>query len=514
MKTTLLASAAALALLPSIALAQNTDSSPIDTILPADDSAASAEPAAPKPTGDPILDRLNAMDARIRQLEARNAELEQQAAQTQTRVQNVEVRAAKAAQPGVVPTYADVNDNFTFKPRGVLQIDYATFNERQGGYQFSDGTDLRRARFGFEGTAYKRFKWRLDAEYVKGTVNLLDAYISYVINPKFSVTAGQHKAPYGLEANTSDAVNTFFERSLASNTFGAVGAERRLGLSLAYSSDKLNAAVGIFGGAEGVSRNADTAAAVSSTTAPCGNPVGSAQCATVTPARRGTHDEPYGINGRITFDPILDTGRVVHVGASAYHTSHFGGRTLTLSDRPNVRVDNGALFSVPLTNVQSADYLGGEGAVVFGPFSVQGEYGRLKVDRYGTLPSLDFDGFNIFGSFFLTGESRGFKGGNVDKLKPFNDFDPGNGHWGAFELAARYDEIDLTDPALGAVTSASNPNGRKAHTWTGALNWYLNPNFRASFNYIRFTGRNSGLVATGVGTSKGDAFASRLQVDF
>lgn len=482
MKTILLASAAVLAIQPSAGFAQTTEGSPIDTILPADDNAAA--PTAPASTGDPILDRLNALDARIKQLEARNAELEQQAAQTQTRVQNVEVRAAKAAQPGVVPVFSDVNDTFTFKPRGVLQVDYATFNERAGGYQFSDGTDLRRARFGFEGTAYKRFKWRLDAEYVKQSVNLLDAYISYIINPKLSITVGQHKAPYGLEANTADAVNTFFERSLASNTFGAVGAERRLGVSLAYTSDKVNATVGVFGGAEGVTRNGTT------------------------------KDEPYSINARVTFDPILDTGRVVHLGASAYHVSHFGNKAVTLSDRPNVRVDDGRLFSVPLTNVQSGDYLGAEGAVVFGPFSLQGEYGTLKLDRLGTLPSLDFSGFNIFGSVFLTGESRSFKGGNVDKLKPFADFNPANGKWGAVEIAARYDQIDLTDSALGAVNAASNPNGRKAHTWTGALNWYLNPNFRASFNYIRFTGRNSGLVSTGVGTSKGDAFASRLQVDF
>ena len=480
MRHLLLASVAALALLPSNAFAQTTESSPIDSILPADE-AANTTPAS---TGDPVLDRLNAMETRIRQLESRNAELEQQAIVTQDRVQNVEVRAAKAAQPGVVPSYSDVTDSFTFKPRGVLQIDYATFNERAGGYQFSDGTDLRRARFGFEGTAYKRFKWRLDAEYVKQQANLLDAYISYAINPKLSVTIGQHKAPYGLEANTADANNTFFERSLASNTFGAVGAERRLGLSLAYNTDKLNAAVGVFGGAEGVTRNGTS------------------------------KDEPYGVNARVTFDPILDTGRVVHLGASAYHVSHFGNKAITLSDRPNVRVDDGRLFSVALTNLQSGDYLGAEAAVVYGPFSVQGEYGALKLGRLGTLPSLDFSGFNIAASIFLTGESRSFRGGNVDKLKPFADFDPAKGKWGAVELAARYDEIDLTDSALGAVNAASNPNGRKAHTWTGALNWYLNPNFRASFNYIRFTGRNSGLVSTGVGTSKGDAFASRLQVDF
>lgn len=484
MKHLLLASAAALALLPSAAFSQTTDGSPIDSLLPADDSAATVAAAPPANTGNPVLDRLNAMEARIRQLEARNTELEQQAAQTQTRVQNVEVRAAKAAQPGVVPVFSDVNSDFTFKPRGVVQVDYATYNERQGGYQFSDGTDIRRARFGFEGTAYKRFKWRVDAEYVKGTVNLLDAYIAYAINPKLSVTVGQHKAPYGLEANTADAVNTFFERSLASNTFGAVGAERRVGLSLAYNTDKLNATVGIFGGAEGVTRNGTT------------------------------KDEPYSVNARVTFDPVLDTGRVVHLGASAYHVSHIAGDAITLSDRPNVRVDDGRLFSVPLTNIQSGDYLGAEGAVVFGPFSVQGEYGALKLDRTGTLPSLDFSGFNIAGSFFITGESRSFKGGNVDKLKPFADFDPANGKWGAVELAARYDEIDLTDSGLAAVNATSNPNGRKAHTWTGAVNWYFNPNFRASFNYIRFTGRNSGLVSSGVGTAKGDVFASRLQVDF
>jgi phosphate-selective porin OprO/OprP len=93
------------------------------------------------------------------------------------------------------------------------------------------------------------------------------------------------------------------------------------------------------------------------------------------------------------------------------------------------------------------------------------------------------------------------------------------------ELAARYDQLDLTDPSLALPTSPTNSNqgGRKAHTWTGAVNWYLNPNFRASFNYTRFTGRYSGLVAplltattvtSRVGTSKGDIFQTRLQIDF
>src|SRR5688572_3493727 len=89
-----------------------------------DGATAAAVSAAPASTGDPVLDRLNQLEARLRQLETRNAQLEAEAAETQTRVQNVEVRAAKAVQPGAAPTFSDVNGDFTFKPRGTLQVDY------------------------------------------------------------------------------------------------------------------------------------------------------------------------------------------------------------------------------------------------------------------------------------------------------------------------------------------------------------------------------------------------------
>lgn len=480
----------ALSITPALAVAQTPvdDGQVLDTRVP-----PSAEPVddAPAPkTGDAVLDRLNAMEARIRQLEARNAQLEAAAVDTQSRVERVEVRSAKAAQPGVVPSFADVNDNFTFKPRGTFQIDYAGFNERAGGYDYTNGTDIRRARFGFEGTAYKNFKWRIEAEYVKNTVNLLDAYLTYAFDPKLSVTVGQHKAPYGLEANTSDAINTFLERSMGSNAFGAVGAERRVGVSVAYQTDTLNAALGLFGSGEAVTRNV------------------------VTP------DESYGVNGRLTWEPLLDTGQVIHVGVSGYHVTNFPANSLNVSERPNVRVDGGNIESVtipgtapavgPRTGAKAANFIGAEALLVRGPFSLQGEYGHLAVQRFGASTA-KFDGFNVFGSWFLTGESRSLRNGNVDWIKPFNNFDPGNGHWGGFEVAARYDQLDLTDTTL-------SPLNRKATSLTAALNWYLNPNTKILFNYIRFKGQNSPLVVAPVllngTTAKGDAVATRLQFDF
>ena len=511
MRTFLLGGVAALALLPAPLLAQEPPAAipdqveafpdsgnTIDTVIPSEDAPV----AAPARTGDAVLDRLNALEAKIQALEARNKQLEEAASATQTRVEKVEVRAARAVQAGPAPTFADVGGNFTFKPRGTFQIDYAGYNRRGAGtYDYNSGSDIRRGRFGFDGTFYKNFKYRIEAEFVKGATTLLDAYVSYGGIKNWVFTVGQQKAPYGLEANTADALNSFLERGMANVAFGAVGAERRVGATAAYQTDKLNATIGLFGSSESVVRN------------------------------ESTPDEGYGVNARVTWDPILDTGKVVHVGASAFKAAGFPAHSISsLGDRPGSRVDGGRLVSINITGAapnggvptgaRNATYLGLESAAVFGPFSVQGEYSKLRVDRYGAAPTIDFDGYYVFASWFLTGESRSFKNGNVDRVKPFSDFTPGGG-WGAFELLARYDVLDLTDADFQSV--AGSAVRRKGQTWTAGLNWYLNPNVKFVANYIRFKGQNSPLVfpaipAAGLNgpntTAKGDIFGTRLQVDF
>ena len=508
MRSFLLGGVAALALLPAPLLAQENAPIPdqvetypdsgntIDSVISLD------EEVAPVPTGDPVLDRLNALEAKVRQLEARNRQLEETTTATEGRVDQVQAFAAKAVQPGPAPTFADVGGNFTFKPRGTFQIDYAAYNRRGGGrYDYNSGTDIRRGRFGFDGTFFKHYKYRIEAEFVKNTVTLLDAYAQYTGLKNWVFTVGQQKAPYGLEANTSDALNSFLERGMANVAFGQVGAERRVGVTAAYQTEKLNATIGLFGSSESIQRN------------------------------EATPDEGYGVNGRITWDPILDAGKVIHVGASAFKAAGFPAHTISgLGDRPGSRVDGGRLVSINIngtapslgvpTGARNATYLGLESALVWGPFSVQGEYSHLKIDRYGTAPTVNFDGYYVFASWFLTGESRVFKGGNADRVKPNNNFAPGGG-WGALELLARYDTLDLTDAGFQSI--GGRAVNRKGETWTLGLNWYLNPNLKFVANYIRFKGENSPLVFPAIPnaalngpntTAKGDIFGTRLQVDF
>lgn len=483
-------SALLLASASSLALAQEsappTAAAPSENVIDEVVTDEVTPQAAPAPTGDAVLDRLNALEARIRTLEARNKQLEDQLDVQQGRVESVEVRAAKGVQPNVAPVHADPNNQFSFKVRGVVDVDYAAFNERQGGYDYNNGTAFRRARLGAEGTAFTNFNWRLEVDFAGNAVSITDAYLQYAGVKPWLFTLGQHKAPFSLESNNSDNYNVFIERGMLTNAFGNVGAERRIGASAAYQRDRFTASIGVFGDNESISRST-------------GTPL------------TDTPDESWGVNGRLTWDPVLDTGKVVHVGASGFwRTALKSGDTgdaVRITERPNIRVDNGNIVdSGVIPGVDKALYLGAEAAVVRGPLTVWGEYGRLKLERFGALGDPDFDSFYAAASYFLTGETRPFRNGNFDRVRPSSNFEPGGG-WGALELALRYDHLDASETPIVARA------GNEVETLTTALNWYFNPNFKFQLNWIRFTGDNTPLDPVGAST-KGDAVAARIHLDW
>ena len=483
MRNLLLAGAATLAL-ASPALAQQAqqaadESTPLDTLVPADEQAQPQ--ATPKPTGDAVLDRLNVLERRVSQLEAENAQLEQQAELNEGRIETVENRAAKNVQFGWAPTISDPNGNFTFKPRGVMEADAGVFNEREGGYDFNDGTALRRARLGVEGNAFKWFNYRFEVDFAGNAVNITDAYLQYTKIPKTVLTIGQHKAPFGLESNNSDNYNIFLERGMFTNAFGSAGAERRIGISAAYAPKKnLNIAAGLFGDNESISRGSGAAPG-----------------------------ESWGVNGRATWEPLFDPGRIIHLGISGYYRDRLkSGDTpdaVRVNDRPNIRIDGGNIAdSGVITNARSLRYAGVEAAGVFGPLTVAGEAGRLWLDRFDAV-NKSFTGYYGYAAYMLTGETRPFKGGNFERIRPLREL--GDNGLGAIELALRYDDLDL------ANTPVLNRAGNKASSITAGVNWYFNPYAKLMFNWIHFRGDNTPLDPLGSKT-KGDAFASRLHLDF
>ena len=59
-----------------------------------------------------------------------------------------------------------------------------------------------------------------------------------------------------------------------------------------------------------------------------------------------------------------------------------------------------------IEQAQDALQFGLEAAYVNGPLYLQGEYLASRVGRESQLSSLTFDGWYVYGSWFLTGESR------------------------------------------------------------------------------------------------------------
>ncbi|MBB3226537.1 phosphate-selective porin OprO/OprP [Luteibacter sp. Sphag1AF] len=181
---------------------------------------------------------------------------------------------------------------------------------------------------------------------------------------------------------------------------------------------------------------------------------------------------------RAAWVPLNAAGNVLHLGVSASREEPEGttdGRgvyhppSARLRARPEAGLLNQRLIdSGALTPTTHVDRRGFESLWIRGPWSVQGEYLSAKVKLDDGRPAYHAQGFYVFGSWVLTGESRGYSGGNVADLKP-------KGAYGAVELAIRYSQLDLDDgPILGGTE----------RDWTFGINWYINRYLKLQGNYV------------------------------
>jgi phosphate-selective porin OprO/OprP len=97
---------------------------------------------------------------------------------------------------------------------------------------------------------------------------------------------------------------------------------------------------------------------------------------------------------------------------------------------------------------------------------------------------LYFHGGYCYVSYFLTGEHMTWdrEMGQLDRMEPFENFflvdtatDGVQGGWGAWQLAARYSTLDLSD---------DNIQGGIGDSVTLGVNWYWNAYAGMQFNYI------------------------------
>ncbi len=159
-----------------------------------------------------------------------------------------------------------------------------------------------------------------------------------------------------------------------------------------------------------------------------------------------------------------------------------------------------------------------EAAKQFGPLILEGEYSEVYVRRKFPLPPtplarailaaqplpyqghVRFRGYNFQFRYLLTGEVHEYDArdgafGKVNITSPY----------GAFEVAARYDFLNLNDKDV---------RGGSQHNVTVGLNWYITQEVRFSTNYIRAKIRQADHFGIGFTPRYLDIFGMRFQVRF
>jgi len=357
---------------------------------------------------------------------------------------------------------------------GRIQADAAFYKDDRG-LDMGDGAEFRRARLFAKGQIGD-FKYKAQYDFAGNKTKIKDMYIKYTGLP-VHIQVGNFKEPFGLEELASSKYITFMERAM-SDVFAP---SRSIGAALSGHGNSWSAAAGVFtNSAKGTSNGVDS---------------------------------KFDVTGRLTFAPIHEKTRVLHLGAGISYGLPDSTRTVKFHERPESHVTHKRLVDTGnIMNVDSILKYDLEAAAVYGPASVQGEYVRTDVNFQNGIPNEpNFSGYYIYASWFLTGESRPYsvKKGVFGRVHPNRNFELGKDGWGAWEVAARFSQLDLEDIGF--------PGGKEQDITVG-LNWYPHPHLRWTLNWVHASVDRSPLRATNplmaLNNFSPDVFQMRAQVDF
>lgn len=440
-----------------------------------------------------LREQIDALDQKVRILE-RQQQVNQEAADTKTK----ELPDINIGRSGLTVTSPDTN--FAVGIHGVLQTDTRTFIN-DNGIQGNGGFILRRARPILSGTVYRDFDFMFIPDFGgSSSPQIFDAYVNYRYEPWLQLRAGKFKSPFGLEQLQQDVNITFNERSLATD----LTPNRDIGFMLwgEVGGGALSYAAGVFNG------------------------VGDAR---ISP--NNAFDDHHEAVARLFLQPFKQTDWTPLRGLGFGVAGSYGNVRSNSTALPNTTGGTLGGFTTdgqqqffaynPSTNgaiVADGTHwrLSPQGYYYWGPFGLLGEYVISDQGVRGSAKPfaekhLDNTAWELTGSWVLTGEDASFNG-----IVPKHPFDLSAGHWGAFQLAARYAELDVDKAAFPLFANPAS-SASSAQAWSVGLNWYLNRNIRVdtSFSRTTFTGGGEGTSAPGSVTRQPEeVFFTRLQLGF
>jgi phosphate-selective porin OprO/OprP len=453
---------------------------------------------------------LQAIQAQIEQMQATIKSLQRQVQDAQAQASDAKAAASSGGMSDIdlkvkwkgAPEFSSADGKkFKFKVRGRLMTDYNGIDQDEPitGEGDISAVELRRARLGVEGVVFYDWKYKFEIDFAADEVAIKDAYVAYANWIKSielsEIRVGNQYVYASLEELTSSRFITFMERAAFTDAFlPSVEADRQIGVGVLLGDEHWSFQTGYYGASVGSANDMPgqedfdtdkTTWVIRGTVAPINREVNG--------VNQVLH---FGGSYRHRDAGTLNCGSAICDGDNALYQYQAKGADLHLADR---------FVDTPQFSDED-DMWHLEAAFVWGPFSMQGEYAQLEAngvrpfDNPAVNPRVDptYDGWYVDASLFLTGETRNYAGdeGIFDRVKVKRPVYNGSGGWGAWQIAGRYDVLDLSDK--GAAMRAAYGGGEYGvqETWLIGLNWLLTDYtaIKLQVSQSKITGGNNGFA--------------------
>jgi len=394
------------------------------------------------------------------------------------------------------------DEEFSLGLRGMTQLDGMLYTRPTPGIETSSGFYNPRTRVYFEGHATKPIYWEFSVQNFYDSVALLDAYLNFNYDPRFQVQIGRYKNPFTYEFYRMHIWDLMApERSLFADNYEA---NRRFGL-MAHGDlcdQRVEYALGTFD----TQRNSF-------------RPFNSRQDVEAFLNFKPYYNREEGFLLRdLQFGGSVDAGNedqspvpaVLRTnrspGGDAVNSTVAGNAASLpfLAFNPGVLERGGrALWEAHL-----AYYYGGLSLVT----ALEGGHESYANGPAAPPLHVPINGWFVQAGYLLTGETIRDRT-LIQPLHPF-DLRAGRRGCGAWELTARYSQLDL-DPRV-FTAGLANPN-----LWTNhaklidvGVNWYLNQFVKVYFDWEHAILGNPVLSTSGHFTESNDLFWVRTQLNF
>ena len=367
--------------------------------------------------------------------------------------------------------FASPDGAFTLALRSLVQFDVGYFAQGRNpaSVDLNSGTNFRRAQLGFQGTVFNDWAYNFIYDFGgNGGENrgyIYNAYVEYDGLRPFYFRAGAYTPSEGLEDQTGSGDLFFLERAASVDVArNLAGAPSREAVSIYAQGDSYLVSLSYTG--KKTTDNTSTGAIV------------------------GTFDAQQALIGRAAYLAVSDSdvkwlldGHITEVLKLPDTAANTASGVVRFSNGPELGIDASRTVDTANIDANQVREFGFETAATYDRLYAQGGWFRYEIERRIAVPNPHFSGWYGFLTYSLTGEQHPYDPAtasfrNIRPAKPLGT--PGG--WGAWEVTARYSNIDL-DFLPFSTAATGGIAGGKQDVWTLGLNWYPNNAIKFQLNY-------------------------------